>query len=561
MIPVSTVQEVQDCSEFQRVLNLPRRDWEETCEERDLVKTLTEFFAREGSDREFKAVQAIALEEAADLGGLVCAAAVGAGKMTLNLLLPVVMGASKPVILVPASMEEQTERDLRELLKYWKRGDTPWSRIVTYQSLGIESGETLLDGIKPDLIIADEAQYLRNRTASVTRRVGRYLAKNPDTKFCALTGSLTRKSLHDFAHLLIWALRLKTPVPVNVKILDNWARAIDLKPSEPIEPGALLSLPGEGSHKQKFQKRLRETPGVIVTTGHSCDQPLHTHVLYARSDTTIDDLFQNLDEIVKSDDVYAAPDEKQSRLQRAALKQQLGCGFRYKWKYPAPKPWLRARRLFYSFCREVIESSQHTMKPLDCERAVMRAYKDDPLVTEWKAIRGTFEPQPEPVWHSYSYIEEMEAWLAEHSPAVVFTRFNALGDELSRRTGLHFYGEKGKTEDGRHISRAPADKSAILSLDANRIGRNLQRWNKMLIAPVPSSSERLEQALGREHRQGQERSVFAYFLLGCKAHHDALQNAILESYEHIAEVQGHVAKILMSPPVYAEYPEITKRWL
>jgi hypothetical protein len=555
MIPLGVVPEVQDCSEFRRILNLPRRDWETKARDEDLVRVLTEFFAREGSDRVLKPVQAVALEEAADLGGLVCAAAVGAGKMTLNLLLPVVMGASKTALLVPASMEEQTERDLRELLKYWKRGTTPWARIFTYQSLGVESGETLLDGYKPDLIIADEAQYLRNRGASVTRRVGRYLSKNPDTKFCALTGSLTRKSLFDFAHLLIWALRLKAPVPVVAKILDNWARALDLKPSEPIEPGALLTLPGEGTHKQKFQKRLRETPGVIVTTEQSCDMPLRTHVLYAKTDTTIDDLFQNLDEI--ADDTYDAPD----RLQRAALKQQFGCGFRYKWKYPAPKAWLLARRQFYSFCRQVIEESQFTSKPLDCERAVMRAYKDDSIVTDWKAIRGTFEPEPVPVWHSYSYIEEIEAWLAEHSPAIVFTRFNAVGDELSRRTGLYFYGEKGKTEDGRHISRADASKSAILSLDANRIGRNLQNWNKMLIAPAPSSSERLEQALGREHRQGQFREVDAYMLMGCKAHVDALANAIIESEEHIAEVQGHVAKILMSPPDYSPMPPVTKRWI
>lgn len=546
---------VQECSEFRRVADLPRRDWVKKCEDEDLVKVFTEFFAREGCPRSLKPVQATALEEAADLGGLVCAAAVGAGKMTLNLLLPVVLGSAKTVLIVPASMEADTDTDMRALTQYWKRGNAPWPRIITYQSLGVESGETLLDGIKPDLIIADEAQYLRNRTASCTRRVGRYIAKNPWVKFCALTGSLTRKSLHDFAHLLIWALRERAPVPTRVNILDNWARALDLKSAEPLEPGALETLPGEGSHKRKFQKRLRETPGVLITTEQSCDKPLETDIVYAKTDSKVDELFQQLDEI--ADDTYDTPD----RLKKALLKHSFGCGFNYKWKYPGPKAWLRARRNFYSFCRTIIEHSQHTARPLDCERAVIRAYKDEDVVKEWKALRGTFEPETIPVWHTYSYVESIEEWLAQNSPAIVFVCFNAVGQELAKRTGLYFYGEKGLTEDGRSITRADASKSAILSLAANRIGRNLQSWNRMLFTPPPSSSERLEQGVGRVHRQLQENAVTASFLLGCKAHADALENAIVESDEHIAEIQGHQSKILLSPPHRPQHPEMSRRWL
>jgi hypothetical protein len=545
---------VQACPDFERVAALPRRDWVEKVRSEGLVDLFTEFFAREGSPRRLFEIQACALEEAVECGGLITAAAVGAGKMTLNLLLPVVLAASKPILLVPASIEEQTDKEIRDLLQFWKRGNAPLARIVTYQSLGVESGEYLLDGIKPDLIIADEVQFLRNVGASVTRRVGRYIAKNPSVKFCAHTGSLTRKSLHDFAHLLIWALRERAPVPMEGRTIENWARALDHECGAPLEPGALLDLPGDGSAKEKFQKRLRETPGVLITTEQSCDVPLTTRIQYAKEDTRIDDLFQMLDN--REDDTFDVPDARQ----KALLKQTLGMGFRYRWRDPAPKAWIRARRNWYAFCRERIEASQDEDRPLDCERAVARAYKDLDVTKEWKEIRGTFEPVTIPVWHSYSVIEEIELWLQNNTPGLVFVNFTAIGKELAARTGLHYYGEKGQTEDGRKIALADPKKSAILSLPANRLGRNLQDWCRTLIVPPPTSSERLEQTIGRTHRNGQKQDeVFVTFLIGCSVHKEALNKAIAES-EHVRDLQGHECKILLAPPPETELPKFSRRW-
>ncbi len=545
---------VQACADFERVAALPRRDWQEKTESEDLVRVLTDFFARSGSPRELFPIQACALEEAVECGGLICAAAVGAGKMTLNYLIPVVLGAAKPVLLVPASIEEQTDREVRELAQFWKRGNAPIARIVTYQSLGVESGEYLLDGIKPDLIIADEVQFLRNVGASVTRRVGRYIARNQHVKFCAWTGSLTRKSLHDYAHLLLWALRERAPVPTDPKTIANWARALDHNCSDPLDPGALLKLPGDGTVKEKFQQRLRETPGIVITTEQSCDVPLTTRIQYAKEDSRIDELFRMLDDT--EDDTFDFPDQRQKALAKASF----GCGFRYVWKVAAPRAWLKARREWYAFCRDRIEASQDTDRPLDCEKAVSRAYKDLDVTTAWKAIRGTFEPESIPVWYSYSVLECIEEWLEKNSPGLVFVNFTAIGKELSKRTKLHYYGEKGQTEDGRKVALADTKKSAILSISANRLGRNMQEWNKMLICPIPSSSERLEQTMGREHRTGQKRPVDVTFLLGCKAHEDALNSAIEES-QHAHEQVGNSFKILMAPPIRSAITHsISRRW-
>jgi hypothetical protein len=547
------IDSVQHCSDFARVLALPRRDWQADAEREELVTTLSDFFRRPGAPRTLLPIQAAALEEASKYNGLICAAAVGFGKMTLVHLLPVAMELVRPVVIVPASVLEQSETDdYRELNRYWMRGNTPKPTFLSYQQLGVESGEHILDRIKPDGIICDEAQYLRNRTASVTRRVGRYLAKNPSTKFVALTGSLMRKSLQDFAHLIIWALREKAPVPLKINTLENWARALDLNRRDPLDPGALNTLPGDGTAQDKFRLRLTETPGVIATTGQSCDVPLSTRVILAPEDVRVDSLFQSLENI--EDDTFDAPDD----LEKAILKQAFGFGFYYKWKSPAPKAWLRARRAYNAMCREVIETSQKTDKPIDCERAFARAYAHDPVVMEWRAIRKSFEPETEAVWKTDSVLQAIEEWIGDNAPAIVVVSYTAVGYELARRTKLRYYRAKGMTEDGYKIKNADPKQSAILSLESNRVGRNLQGWCRMLIAQSPSSSERLEQMIGREHRQGQESPVEITFMAGCQAHLRSLEKAVEES-EHVLRMQGQLTKILLAPPnIPATLPGI--RW-
>ena len=65
-----TAFEVQDTSEFQRVLNLPRRDWEEAAKRNDLYRRMTAVFKMPQGAQELRLIQASALADAHDMRGL-----------------------------------------------------------------------------------------------------------------------------------------------------------------------------------------------------------------------------------------------------------------------------------------------------------------------------------------------------------------------------------------------------------------------------------------------------------------------------------------------------------
>ena len=140
-------------------------------------------------------------------GGAFLPIQVGGGKTLITLLAPQVMQANRPILLLPASLIEKTERDRQEYAKHWKVAKH--LRFVSYESLGRVRMAQELENYHPDLIIADEAHRLKNPRAACTRRVARYMKDHPTVPFVALSGTIMRHSIKDFAHLLIWALKIR----------------------------------------------------------------------------------------------------------------------------------------------------------------------------------------------------------------------------------------------------------------------------------------------------------------------------------------------------------------
>src|SRR5678816_4636049 len=97
-------------------------------------------------------IQALALVEAAETGGLFAPIRVGGGKTLLSLLLPVVLGAERPLLLLPAKLIEKTRRAMHALQQHWRIARH--TRLVSYELLGRAQAAELLDRFEPDLIIA-----------------------------------------------------------------------------------------------------------------------------------------------------------------------------------------------------------------------------------------------------------------------------------------------------------------------------------------------------------------------------------------------------------------------
>ena len=142
--------------------------------------------------------QTAMLMEAERAWGLFAAEGVGSGKTLVTILLGDVFGAKKVVLLVPSSLKNQLMT--RDFFDYGRHFKLPLDRIsvVSYDELSVATGAFVLDRIEPDVIIADEVHSLARIASARTKRFIRYMQAHPETRFCGLSGTVTRRSLRDY---------------------------------------------------------------------------------------------------------------------------------------------------------------------------------------------------------------------------------------------------------------------------------------------------------------------------------------------------------------------------
>jgi hypothetical protein len=266
-------QVVARTSEIKRIAALPRRTWSEESAA-SLAVMLTRELKTPAGTMNLRPVQAVSLYEAMEVGGLFGPIRVGAGKSLVCALAPLVLEARNPVLLMPASLVSKTWDEYKALRQHWRLPTNV--QIISYESLSLVASAQKLEYIRPDLIVADEAHFLKGHKAGRTRRVARYMHAHPETKFVAVSGTIMRSSIRDFAHLLRWALKGSAPVPVTDDEVATWADALDehVNPLGRRQPGALFDLAAEpvevayGSMQARhvFQSRLLETKGVVASS-------------------------------------------------------------------------------------------------------------------------------------------------------------------------------------------------------------------------------------------------------------------------------------------------------
>ncbi|KKN61330.1 hypothetical protein LCGC14_0522620, partial [marine sediment metagenome] len=202
---------VTNSVEFKRISALPRRVLD-----LEAVLDVTCMFLRPNAPSDamrFWPLQSAALIEAATADGLVGDIGVGSGKTLISLALPTAMDSDCAVLLVPPRLKEKTLREIDEV--YGRYFDLPLDRlhIVKYTELSSAKSAEILDEIKPDLIIADEAHLLKRLQSARTKRFRRYMAENPGCRFVMLSGTMENRSIIESAHLVELALRKNSPLP------------------------------------------------------------------------------------------------------------------------------------------------------------------------------------------------------------------------------------------------------------------------------------------------------------------------------------------------------------
>lgn len=540
--------------DFERIKNLAVRPPRNTDE---LVREMNECVKVPGSLKSLRPVQAEALLELLTNKGGFFPIGVGNGKTLIFMMAAVIMNLKRPLGLLPASLIEKTERERAEYARDFRIDRT--MLLKSYEMLGRESAQNLIEVMMPDGIITDESHKLKNPDASCTRRVARWMRENPDTRFVAMSGTLIKNSIKNFAHLLRWSLGPdKAPVPRTEGELQEWADCLDerVQPMQRVRPGVLVELAphvtGDSElsrARRAFQHRLMTTPGVVCSLdAERVDCSLYIEgTTYDVNDTT-DENFETLRSRWETPDGWALSEAVD--VWRHA--RELALGFHYVWDPRPPDDWLEARRTWAKFVRDTLAKSRSLDSEGQVQTACMRGELDDTAFRAWEKIRDTFVINQKAVWHDESALDLCAAWLKKEK-GICWVEHTFFGRELARRAGLSYYGQNGLDDKGRSILDAKGP--IVASIAANGTGKNLQAWNKNLIASCPTGASILEQLIGRTHRPGQMADeVKVDILIGCIEHVEAWARARAEA-KMSEDLFGQAQKILIADVVNIPSPD------
>jgi len=496
-----------------------------------LAEEMTELLKTPEGTMKLRPLQALALLEIGVCGGGYLPLSVGSGKTIISLLAAYVLDAKRPLLLLPANLIQKTARESREIARHFVVPKNV--RLMSYNMLGLKQSARDLEIYRPDVIIADEVQKLRNRDAAVTRRVERYMEDNPETKFVGMTGTVMRKSLRDFAHHLRWALKEGAPVPLRDSEVDEWALALD----ETIEnefkrvgPGALTVLAdpkdveedGElVAVRRGFRRRLRETPGVVAS-GSSREPGIKLSIRALRYDIgpTMSEHFR----VLREEKMTPNGEELWEAVDVWRHAKEMALGFYQRWTPPAPEDWRAARKAWFQFVRGVLQRSRTWDSPDHVAQGCDLGKLPSDKLEAWRKVQPSFTPNPVPYWVDDSALKVIARWMKR--PGLVWVEHVAVARRLQEMTGAAYYGAMGLTDDGKFIDDADPARAVIVSTDANKEGRNLQKkWSRNLITSPMEGADVWEQLLGRTDRTGQTKDVEVDVLLGCAEHDRAWRKA------------------------------------
>jgi hypothetical protein len=457
--------------------------------------------------------------------------------------------------------------------------------VITYEKLGRDSGKDELMARRPDLLVSDECHKLKNRLAACTKRVERFMLANPETIFCAMSGTVTKRSLQDYWHLAYWALKAHMPLPRIHTEMEKWAEALDEKKTSDVsrrDPGVLMEFCTKEERgaveqigrtapigrtqqmptmhfrekiavaRKGYQRRLRESPGVISSSDKNLDCSLLIRRLDVDPGETARTHLQTLRETwtTPNGDLLVMPVD----VWRHA--RELSCGFYYRWSPAPPDHWRSARKHWNWNVRNILlPDGIHYVKyaglNLDSPMQVGLAIHDGRIADadvvgayrHWQDVKEDYKINVVAEWVDESTISYCLDWMNQNTSGIVWTEHRAFGMKLAHKMGTGFCSTGGQDENGVPIEDY-GGKPVVASVQANSEGRNLQAWHKSLIVTAAPTGALWEQLLGRTHRLGQEAdTVYADWICACEEQSDGFVQLLADA-RYIQDTTGQSQKLL-----------------
>jgi len=494
-----------------RILNVPRRSG--TCPD------FTPYLKTPSGEMTLRPIQNEMLWQASKARGLLGLVGVGEGKTLASFLMPRALKASRPLLLLPASMRSQAQADWVDYGKHFHL--PPHMEMRSYEEISTQPG--LLRQLQPDLIIADEVHKLKNSKSTRTRRLKNYFAwcvRNSKTMpmFVGLSGSITSTTIKDFWHLSLWALKDNMPLPTKWTYVDSWGSVLDKgkkagnKDMSTIAP--LMVKFKTVDPREAFKMNLLTTQGVVIS--HKAPPPCHLKIFNYK--TPVAKEVQTKIETLNETWQTPQGEELSSALELVRLRRQMICGFYYYWDWPSTpdEEWLQARSDWAKACRTFCSRAPEGIDtPALLEHAVIRFLRKEldiklprSLVLayiEWSKVKDRPLPPVGVQWFSQYFLAAIINWAkVQKEPPLIWYEHTALAYALAQVTGWPVYGT-GKDADAA-LTQVKEPHVALISIRSHSQGKNLQAWGNHFIAHPLSDGARWEQLLGRSHRHGQKRS-------------------------------------------------------
>lgn len=534
--------------DIQRILGIPRRSG--SCPD------FTPYLKTPSGGMLLRPIQNEMLWQASLARGLLGLVGVGEGKTLASFLMPRVLKAERPLLLLPASMRLQAQADWGEYGQHFHL--PPQMEMRSYEEISTQPG--LLRQLQPDLIVADEVHKLKNPTSTRTRRLKNYFAwcvRNNKTvpMFVGLSGSITSTTVKDFWHLSLWALKENTPLPIKWPYLESWGAVLDKgkncenKDMSLIAP--LLVQFKTADPREAFKENLLTTRGVVIS--HKAPPPCELKIFNytTKMPKEVRGKIQTLN------DTWQTPqgEELDSALALVRVRRQMICGFYYYWDWPGDpdEEWMDARSEWAKACRTFCSRAPEGIDtPALVERAVIRFLRKELEIKlprglvmayiDWAKVKDRPLPPVGVKWFSQYFLAAIINWVkTQKEPPLIWYEHTALAHALGQITGWPIYGT-GKAAD-EALTQVTEPHVALISIRSHSQGKNLQAWGNHFIAHPLSDGARWEQLLGRSHRHGQKRKAVTVTVPNYDEFSVALQSARL-SARYIEDSTGLKQRLL-----------------
>jgi hypothetical protein len=482
--------------------------------------------------------------------------------------------------------------------------------IMSYSQLSLDDTDDVIENINPTVIIADEAHTLCNVDSAQTKRVKRHMDAYPATEFVALSGTMGKKSLSNYYHIMKWCLKENTPCPLIVSELDQWKEILDTTFMEHTHSSALDPLlnwarrhfpkekwkKGEiASYRKAFRYRVETALGVV----YSSDATIGTSIMMENKPVKNPEKVEGWDKLqdllmqVEDLDMSPSGDQIEYPIHKFRYNFELTAGFYNKLVWPDLDKLQEVKKITHSQAKDLLDRSKEHHHHLQIYHKDLRNWikenscrgmdtpmqignnmyhngaRDvgDHLFNSWTVARklefeGMLERDSIPVRvcpykinHAIKWVKSLKRKKGEG--VLVWFYNKCMGNwlyEAFREAGIDcVYCPSGKIGANRITDEENKSKILIASSGSYYQGFNLQPVKHVLLTQFRREAHVMEQLLGRNHRTGSPYDELVFHTCNTIEFDHQMMSAVLADslFQHQTGVRQ---KLIYA--AYAENPKI-----